>query len=112
MTAYRQRTLACAAWLQGESGRPRELRDIAPDAPRILLRNVYGWFERTDRGIYRLTALGEAALSRWPCVAQASEDELSEPSMETKTAADHTGPMSRPMKCPIEMGQHQRDGRL
>ena len=35
MTAYRQWALACAASLQGRLGRPRELRDIAPDAPRI-----------------------------------------------------------------------------
>ena len=107
MTAYRQRALACAASLLGKPGRPRELRDIAPDAPRILLRNVYGWFERTERGVYRLTVLGEAALLRWPCVAQAAEDALSERSM---TAADHTGPVSRHhTKRPIEMGQHQRD---
>jgi hypothetical protein len=68
MTAYRQRALACAASLQGRPGRPRELRDIAPDAPQILLRNVYGWFERTERGVYCLTALGAAALLRWPCI--------------------------------------------
>ena len=37
----------------------------------FLLRNVYGWFERTERGVYRLTALGEAALLRWPCVLTA-----------------------------------------
>jgi hypothetical protein len=91
MTAYRQRALACAASLHGKARRPRDLRVIAPDAPRILLRNVYGWFERTERGVYRLSALGEAALLRWPCVAQTSEDELSERSMEAKTAADHTG---------------------
>ena len=39
---------------------------MAPDAGTILLRNVYGWFERTRRGEYRLTAAGEAALLRWP----------------------------------------------
>lgn len=111
MTAYRQRALACAASLHGKAGRPRDLRDIAPDAARILRRNVYGWFEHTERGVYRLTALGEAALLRWPCVAQASEDELSERSRETKTAADHTGPMPCRMKCPGKMGQYQRDGR-
>jgi len=27
---------------------------------------VYGWFERTDRGIYGLTEAGHAALKRWP----------------------------------------------
>jgi hypothetical protein len=39
---------------------------VAPDAGRILLRNVYGWFERTQRGVYQLTVDGEAALRRWP----------------------------------------------
>jgi hypothetical protein len=66
MTAYRQRALACAAGLLAGSSRPRELRAAVPDAGRILLRNVYGWFERTAPGRYRLTAVGEAALRRWP----------------------------------------------
>jgi hypothetical protein len=43
---------------------------VAPDAGTILLRNVYGWFERTRRGEYRLTTAGEAALRRWPDVMQ------------------------------------------
>jgi hypothetical protein len=65
MTAYRQRALACAARLRAGAGCPRDLRAAAHDAGRILLRNVYGWFERTEPGRYRLTALGEAALERW-----------------------------------------------
>ncbi len=65
MTAYRQRALACAAGLRKGPGRPRDLRAVAPDAGRILLRNVYGWFERTQPGLYRLTVSGEAALQRW-----------------------------------------------
>jgi hypothetical protein len=65
MTAYRQRALACAARLRAGAGRPRDLRAAAPDAGRILSRNVYGWFERTEPGHYRLTTLGEAALERW-----------------------------------------------
>ena len=66
MTAYRQQALACAALLQSGPGRPRELRTAVPDAGKILLRNVYGWFERSGHGVYRLTAIGEAALQRWP----------------------------------------------
>jgi hypothetical protein len=66
MTAYRQRALTCAAALRGGPGRPRDLRAVVPDSGGILLRNVYGWFERTERGVYRLTSLGEAALQRWP----------------------------------------------
>jgi hypothetical protein len=64
MTAYRQRALACAAALGEGPRRPRELKAIAPDAGRILLRNVYGWFERTERGVYRLTASGRQAILR------------------------------------------------
>jgi hypothetical protein len=70
MTAYRQQALACAALLSAGPGRPRTLRAVAPDAGTILLRNVYGWFERTRRGEYRLTTAGEAALRRWPDVMQ------------------------------------------
>jgi hypothetical protein len=66
MTAYRQQALACAVLLQAGPGRPRDLRAVAPEAGRILRRNVYGWFQRTERGVYRLTALGDAALLRWP----------------------------------------------
>jgi hypothetical protein len=65
MTAYREQALACAAGLREGLARPVELRKAAPDAARILLRNVYGWFERVERGRYRLTAEGEAALARW-----------------------------------------------
>jgi hypothetical protein len=73
MTAYRQRALACAAGLTGGSGRPRDLRHAAPDAGRILLRNVYGWFERTEPGRYRLTARGEAALLQWSATTREAE---------------------------------------
>ncbi|HUN44116.1 MAG TPA: DUF2161 family putative PD-(D/E)XK-type phosphodiesterase [Acetobacteraceae bacterium] len=68
MTAYRQQALTCAALLKAGPGRPRDLRIVAPAAGRILRHNVYGWFERMERGVYRLTADGEGALRRWPDV--------------------------------------------
>jgi hypothetical protein len=37
-----------------------------PDAGKILLHNVYGWFDRAERGVYVLTDAGHAALKRWP----------------------------------------------
>jgi hypothetical protein len=73
MTAYRQRALACAALLRDGFSRPRDLRAMAPDAGPILRRNVYGWFERAERGVYRLTSQGEAALIRWPGEISASQ---------------------------------------
>ena len=69
MTAYRQRALLCGARLAAGPLRPRDLRDTAPDAYVILRRNVYGWFERVDHGLYGLTGAGREALERWPQVA-------------------------------------------
>ncbi len=66
MTAYRQQALACACALSGGPRRVRDLKPHIPDAPKILLHNVYGWFDRTERGVYRLNDAGRAALERWP----------------------------------------------
>jgi hypothetical protein len=66
MTAYRQQALACAMALSEGPRRVRDLKPKIPDAPKILLHNVYGWFDRAERGIYLLTEAGRAALKRWP----------------------------------------------
>jgi hypothetical protein len=66
MTAYRQQALACASALSEGPRRVRDLRLEMPDAGKILLHNVYGWFDRTERGVYELTDAGRAALKRWP----------------------------------------------
>jgi hypothetical protein len=66
MTAYRQQALTCAARLADGPKRPRDLKPSAPDAARILLSNVYGWFDRAERGVYALTEAGRKALERWP----------------------------------------------
>ncbi|MGD9828399.1 MAG: DUF2161 domain-containing phosphodiesterase [Hyphomicrobiaceae bacterium] len=65
MTAYRQQALDCARALAAAPGRPRDLKTDMPDAPKILQRNVYGWFERIERGRYGLTELGRVELARW-----------------------------------------------
>jgi len=65
MTAYRQQALACAAALSRAPARPRDLKNDAPDAAKILLRNVYGWFVRVERGLYALSDPGRAALALW-----------------------------------------------
>jgi Putative PD-(D/E)XK phosphodiesterase (DUF2161) len=81
MTAYRQQALACAALLKDGPRRVREVRKTAPDASRILLRNVYGWFERSRRGVYCLTVAGHAALLRWPIGSDKSEPPADLPDM-------------------------------
>lgn len=66
MTAYRQQALLCAAMLQHGPCRTAQVKVAVPDGPKILLDNVYGWFDRVERGVYRLTSDGVAALARWP----------------------------------------------
>jgi hypothetical protein len=66
MTAYRQQALGCAAILAKGPLRVGDVRKDVPEAGKILLSNVYGWFERLERGVYGLTDAGRAALVRWP----------------------------------------------
>ena len=66
MTAYRQQALACAFAMTDGPRRVRDLKPEIPDAPKILQHNVYGWFDRAERGVYILTEAGHAALKRWP----------------------------------------------
>ena len=65
VTAYRQAALRCAAHL-GQHGATKAA-DVAratavAQAARILQNDVYGWFQRVERGIYVLSPKGEAEL--------------------------------------------------
>ncbi len=63
MTAYRQEALRCVALLAAGPLPLRAMR-VAGDVPnvgRIMQDNVYGWFERVDRGVYALAPRGRAA---------------------------------------------------
>ncbi len=62
MTAYRQQALACAAAMAGGLQRPRDLTPIVHIAGQILLQNYYGWFEKVDKGVYRLSDAGALAV--------------------------------------------------
>lgn len=64
MTAYRQQALICANALFDGPLRPRDIRPVAPDAGKILLGNVYGWFERVRNGVYQLTETGRQMVAR------------------------------------------------
>jgi hypothetical protein len=68
VTAYRQEALRVASVLAARGPqKPARLRvdAEAPNAGRILLQDVYGWFERVERGIYALTPSGTAALQTY-----------------------------------------------
>jgi hypothetical protein len=64
MTAYRQEALRCAALLDAGPATVRAIRTggEVPHAARILQSNVYGWFERVERGVYVLSPRGRRAL--------------------------------------------------
>jgi hypothetical protein len=64
MTAYRQEAIRCAALLAAGPLPLRTMRATGdvPKAGRIVRDNVYGWFERVDRGVYALTPRGVEAL--------------------------------------------------
>lgn len=68
MTAYRQRALAIAGFLQ-RNGPTRAMYITKtlddPKARDILYRNVYGWFERVSQGVYELSPRGKQEVPLW-----------------------------------------------
>lgn len=69
MTAYREEALGVAAALDrlGPTS-PKALRTAGTSAKtgRILFDNHYGWYERTAKGVYRLSDRGREALGQQP----------------------------------------------
>ncbi len=68
MTAYRQDALRCAAFLQ--AGGPAKASLVAKStgvdrATSLMRADVYGWFERVERGVYALTPQGQAGLAQF-----------------------------------------------
>ena len=92
MTAYRQQALACAAALSQAPARPRDLKRTLPDAPKILLRNVYGWFVRVERGLYALSEGGKAALIRWKTELPAATADMRLEARQAKPIASSAAP--------------------
>ena len=79
VTAYRQEALRCAALLRRQGGGPLPVGAVrdgaaAPNAARILYRNVYGWFEPAGRGLYRLTDEGARGLGAFAAEPLPGED--------------------------------------
>ncbi len=65
VTAYRQEALRCAQLLARNGAmKVGALRatGLVPNVGKILLDDVYGWFQREQRGVYGLSANGRTAL--------------------------------------------------
>lgn len=68
MTAYRQQALRCAELLAVNGPMKLAAMRAAADVPKaasILQSDVYGWFERVERGVYSLTPAGRQGLVRF-----------------------------------------------
>ena len=81
VTAYRQAALRCAAHLSQNGPTKAAVVARATEvtrAARILHDDVYGWFQRVERGIYALSPKGETALETYADVL-ASLDEAAAP---------------------------------
>lgn len=68
VTAYRQEALRCCQLLRRDGKlSPKALRATghAPNAAKILQHDVYGWFQRIERGIYDLSDNGRKALETY-----------------------------------------------
>lgn len=68
MTAYRQQALRCAELLALNGPMKLAAMRAAADVPNvasILQSDVYGWFERVERGVYAITPKGRQGLERF-----------------------------------------------
>ncbi|GAB2698908.1 DUF2161 family putative PD-(D/E)XK-type phosphodiesterase [Paenibacillus thermoaerophilus] len=73
VTAYREQAIAIARLLSAEGPlRPREIRErlALGKAAAILQDNYYGWFERVERGVYRLSERGAGELPQYEGVTR------------------------------------------
>jgi hypothetical protein len=81
VTAYRQDALRCAAVLASRG--PTKASAVAheagvPKATGLMYRDVYGWFQRAERGVYELSPKGRAALQAYADVVAELTCELAE----------------------------------
>lgn len=69
VTAYTEKCIhiACILDMYGELS-PKEIKDKggADSAQQILSRNVFGWFEKVRKGVYRITDEGRRGLLEYP----------------------------------------------
>lgn len=68
VTAYREEALRIATFLRQHGQSPtRVIRSETgiDKANQIMQKDYYGWFERVERGVYRLTPRGEQGLTQY-----------------------------------------------
>jgi hypothetical protein len=68
MTVYREKALLAAYYLSANGEmRVKELREATGNEkmPALLRSNYYGWYEKAERGVYRLSTAGAEALTTY-----------------------------------------------
>ncbi len=68
ISAYKQAAILIAHFLREKTtASPKELALLGtgPKTQQILSGNLYGWYDRVERGVYRLNEAGEKALERY-----------------------------------------------
>jgi hypothetical protein len=74
MTAYRENAIQIACLLDARgpmSTRGLRAEGTGPKTTSILYSNMYGWFERIDRGLYGITPAGRRDLQDYPELVKA-----------------------------------------
>ncbi|SHI53013.1 hypothetical protein SAMN02745751_00496 [Dethiosulfatibacter aminovorans DSM 17477] len=68
VTAYREKALELASYLrETDEMTTGELREASGNekSTNILYKNYYGWFERADKGVYRLSNKGRSEVENY-----------------------------------------------
>jgi hypothetical protein len=67
VTAYRELALLALLYMKDQERSTKELREYTKRKKivDILQKNYYGWFERVERGVYKITDKGQAALKTY-----------------------------------------------
>jgi hypothetical protein len=68
LTAYRQRCIRVAQYLAKQpNAKGAEIKKAIGEeqATQFLYNDYYGWFEKVDRGVYRISTKGKTELTEW-----------------------------------------------
>jgi hypothetical protein len=80
VTAYRQQALRCVQLLSDGARSIKSMRatGLVPNVASILQDDVYGWFQRSQRGVYVLSEKGRQALATFAHVLDVPADRAEE----------------------------------
>jgi hypothetical protein len=79
MTAYKENSFQIACYLVNQGPlSPQQLKQLGTGkkTSSILQKNFYGWYERVERGLYRITDSGRDILSKYPDLTDFYREQL------------------------------------